>query len=103
MSGLKKGMKLKMNKAELIVAVAGELNLTRREADKIVNTVFDTITETLRKGEKVQLVGFGAFEAKKRVGHSGHNPRTNELIEIPEMLLPQFRAGKALKEAINKK
>ncbi len=92
-----------MNKAELINAVAVKLNASRREADKMVNAVLDTITEALKKGEKVQVVGFGAFEVKKRASHSGHNPRTKEPIEVPETLLPQFKAGKALKEAVNQK
>jgi DNA-binding protein HU-beta len=92
-----------MNKAELIGAVAKKLNASRKDAEKAVNAVFDTITETLQKGDKVQMVGFGAFEAKKRATHSGFNPRTNEPMEIPETVLPQFKAGKALKEAINKK
>jgi DNA-binding protein HU-beta len=92
-----------MNKAELIGAVAEKLNASRKDAEKAVNAVFDTITETLQKGDKVQMVGFGAFEAKKRATHSGFNPRTNEPMEIPETVLPQFKAGKALKEAINQK
>lgn len=92
-----------MNKAELIEAVAEKLNVSRKDAGKAVNAVFDTITETLKKGDKVQMVGFGAFEPKKRAAHSGFNPRTNKPMEISETVLPQFKAGKALKEAINKK
>ncbi len=92
-----------MNKAELIEAVAVKLNVSKKEAAKAVNTVFDTIIETLKKGEKVQMVGFGAFEAKKRAGHRGFNPKTSQPLDIPETLLPQFKAGKALKEAINNK
>jgi DNA-binding protein HU-beta len=76
-----------MNKAELIGAVAEKLNATRKDAEKAVNAVFDTITET-PKGDKVQMVGFGAFEAKRRATHSGFNPRTNEPMEIPETVLP---------------
>ncbi|MBO4331048.1 MAG: HU family DNA-binding protein [Oscillospiraceae bacterium] len=91
-----------MNKAELISAVAEKLGTSKKDADKAVNAVFDTITETVAKNEKVQLVGFGTFEVKTRAGHKGHNPRTNAEIIIPESKIPQFKAGKALKDAANK-
>lgn len=91
-----------MNKTELIGVIAEKLDVQRKDADKIVNTFFDTITAALKKGDKVQITGFGAFEVKKREAHMGRNPRTKEDIEIPETLVPQFKAGKALKDAINK-
>jgi DNA-binding protein HU-beta len=91
-----------MNKTDLISVIAEKLDVQRKEADKIVNTFFDTITAALQKGDKVQITGFGVFEVKKREAHIGRNPRTKENIEIPETLVPQFKAGKALKEAVNK-
>ncbi len=91
-----------MNKAELVGVIADKLNIQRKDANKIVDTFFETITSTLKKGEKVQISGFGAFEVKKREAHLGRNPRTKEDIEIPETNVPQFKPGKALKEAINK-
>ncbi|NMA36815.1 MAG: HU family DNA-binding protein [Papillibacter sp.] len=91
-----------MNKTDLISVIAEKLDVQRKEADKIVNTFFDTITAALQKGDKVQITGFGVFEVKKREAHMGRNPRTKENIEIPETLVPQFKAGKALKEAVNK-
>ena len=89
-----------MNKAELINAVAEKTNLTKKDAESAVSAVFEVITESLAKDEKVQLVGFGSFEVKSRAARIGRNPRTKEQIKIPASKLPVFKAGKALKDAV---
>ena len=91
-----------MNKTELIAVVAEKTGITKKEAERIVSATFDTVTETLVKGEKVQVAGFGAFETKEREARMGRNPRTKENIEIPATRLPVFKAGKALKDAVAK-
>ncbi|MCL2342914.1 MAG: HU family DNA-binding protein [Firmicutes bacterium] len=91
-----------MNKAELVTAVAEKSGLSKKDSEKAVNATLETITNTLETGEKVQLVGFGVFEVKTRGVRVGRNPRTKEEIEIPASRVPQFKAGKALKEAIGK-
>lgn len=90
-----------MNKTELIAAVAEKSGLTRKDSEKAVFAALETITETLKTGEKVQLVGFGVFETRVRPAHKGHNPMTGEEIEIAASKSPAFKAGKALKEALN--
>lgn len=90
-----------MNKAELIAAVAEKSNLSRKDAEKAVNVALETIEEALKASEKVSLVGFGTFEAKTRAARKGHNPATGEEIEIAESKAPVFKAGKALKDALN--
>ena len=90
-----------MNKMELIGAVAQKCGISKKDAETYVAAVFSTITDTLKAGEKVQVVGFGAFEAKKRPSRKGHNPMTGEEIQIAESVAPSFKAGKALKEALN--
>ena len=92
-----------MTKAEMIVAVAEKAGMTKKDAEKAVAAVLETITETLIQGEKVQLVGFGAFDVKERGVRMGRNPKTKKEIEIPASRVPQFKAGKALKEAVDKK
>ncbi len=92
-----------MNKAELISEVAVKAGLSKKDSEKAVNAALDTITATLVKGEKVQLVGFGNFDVKERGVRMGRNPKTKEEIEIPASRVPQFKAGKALKEAVDKK
>ncbi len=92
-----------MNKAELIAEVAVKAGLSKKDSEKAVNAALDTITDTLSAGEKVQLVGFGVFDVKKRGTRMGRNPKTKEEIEIPASRVPQFKAGKALKEAVDKK
>ena len=92
-----------MNKAELIAEVAVKAGLSKKDSEKAVNAALDTITDTLQTGEKVQLVGFGVFDVKERGTRMGRNPRTKEEIEIPASRVPQFKAGKALKEAVDKK
>lgn len=91
-----------MNKAELITAVAEKANLSKKDSEKAVNAALETITATLETGEKVQLVGFGVFDVKERGVRMGRNPKTKEEIEIPASRVPQFKAGKALKDAIAK-
>ena len=84
-----------MNKAELINAVAASADCSKKDAEAI-------ITAALTEGEKVQLVGFGSFEVKKRAARIGRNPKTKESIEIPASVVPVFKAGKALKDAVAK-
>ncbi len=90
-----------MNKVELIAAVAEKTNISKKDAEKIITAFTETVTETLKKGDKVSLVGFGTFEAKERAAREGINPRTKEKIKIKASKAPSFKAGKALKEAIN--
>ena len=92
-----------MNKAELIAAVAEKAGLSKKDSEKAIGATLDTITETLQTGEKVQLVGFGAFETKTRAARMGRNPKTKEEIQIAESTVPVFKAGKAFKDAIDKK
>ena len=89
-----------MNKTELIAAVAEKSGSTKKDADAIVSSVIDVITDALKKGEKVQLVGFGTFETKSRAARVGLNPRTKETINIPASKVPTFKSGKALKDSI---
>ncbi len=91
-----------MNKSELIAAVAKEADLTKKDAEAAVNAVVGTVTDALKKGDKVQLVGFGTFETRERAARTGKNPRTGEAIKIAASKVPAFKAGKALKDTINK-
>ena len=91
-----------MNKTELIAAVAEKAGLTKKDAERVINATVDTITESLVKGDKVQLFGFGIFEVKNREARVGRNPRTKETIQIPATKLPVFKAAKALKDAVAK-
>ena len=91
-----------MNKAELIAAAAEKAGVSKKDSDKVITAALDTITEALASGEKVQLVGFGAFDVKERGERVGRNPQTKEEIKIPASKVPQFKAGKALKDAIAK-
>lgn len=90
-----------MNKAELIDAVAAKSGLQKNEASRAVDAVFDAITEALKGGDAVSLLGFGSFAVKGRAARSGRNPRTGETIEIAASKIPGFKAGKALKDAVN--
>ena len=90
-----------MNKAELIDAVSGQAGLAKAEATKAVDAVFDSITAALKSGDTVALLGFGTFVVKGRAARAGRNPRTGETIEIPASKVPGFKAGKALKDAVN--
>ncbi len=89
-----------MNKAELIAVVADKAGLTKKDSEKAVNATFDTITAALQAGDKVQLVGFGAYDVKTRGVRMGRNPKTKEEIKIPASRVPVFKAGKALKDAV---
>ena len=92
-----------MNKAELIAAVAEKTGFTKKDAEAAVNAVTASVEEALVKGDKVQLIGFGTFETKPRKARQGRNPqKPGEVIEIPASKAPVFKAGKALKDAINK-
>ena len=91
-----------MNKAELIAAVAAQTGETKKSAEATINAFVDTVTKSLKKGDKVQLVGFGSFEVRKRAARKGRNPQTGAEIKIPASKAPVFKAGKALKETVNK-
>ncbi len=90
-----------MNKAELIDAVADGADISKAAATRAVDTVIDQITKTLKGGDQVTLVGFGTFSVKDRAARTGRNPRTGEPINIPASKNPSFKAGKALKDAVN--
>ena len=92
-----------MNKADLIAAIAAKTGDTKKSAEASVNALVDVITEALVKGDKVQLVGFGSFEVRKRAARKGRNPQTKEEIKIPASKAPVFKAGKALKDLVNNK
>ena len=92
-----------MNKAELIAAIAAKTGETKKSAEESVNAFVSVVTESLTKGDKVQLVGFGSFEVRKRAARKGRNPQTKEEIKIPASKAPVFKAGKALKDLVNKK
>ena len=91
-----------MNKAELINVVAEKAGLSKKDTEKAVTALIDTITAELVAGEKVSLVGFGNFDVKTREARTGRNPKTKEEIQIPATRIPQFKAGKALKDAAAK-
>lgn len=91
-----------MNKAELIGKIAEKSELSKKDSEKALNAAIESIVEALKADEKVQLVGFGVFETKVRAARTGRNPKTKEVIEIPESKNPQFKPGKALKEAVAK-
>ena len=91
-----------MNKAELINAVAASADISKKDAEAAVSAALDAITGALKEGDKVQLVGFGSFEVKKRAARTGRNPKTKEAIESPASVVPVFKAGKALKDAVAK-
>lgn len=90
-----------MNKTEVIAQVAKKAGLTKKDAEKAVQALFESVQQALRDGDKVQLIGFGTFEAKERSARVGRNPRTGQELEIPASKYPVFKAGKALKEAVN--
>ena len=91
-----------MNKAELVAAVAEKTALSKKDSEKAVNAAFEAITAALVGGDKVQLVGFGAFEVKERNARVGRDPKTKEEIQIPASRVPVFKAGKALKDVVAK-
>lgn len=92
-----------MNKAELVEAMAKKTSETKKVTEESLNALVEVITEALASGDKVQLVGFGSFEVMKRAARKGKNPQTGEEIKIPASKAPKFKAGKALKDVVNKK
>ena len=92
-----------MNKTELIAAIAEKAELTKKDAENALKAFTDTVADELKKNGKVQIVGFGTFEVSKRSARKGRNPLTNEEIKIAASKAPKFKAGKALKEIVNKK
>lgn len=90
-----------MNKGELIDAVADSADLSKADAARAVDAVFNSITGSLKQGDSVAMAGFGSFSVKKRAARNGRNPRTGETIFIPASNVPGFKAGKALKDAVN--
>ena len=90
-----------MNKTELVANVADKTGTTKREAEKAVNAVFAALQQAMVEGDTVQLIGFGTFEVKERAARTGRNPRSGAMIEIPASKNPVFKAGKALKDAVN--
>ncbi len=91
-----------MNKTELIAAVAAATDLSKKDAEKAVAATIDALTAALKKDDKVQIIGFGSFEVKKRAARMGRNPATNEMVKIPASKSVAFKAGKALKDAVSK-
>ncbi|KYO67370.1 MULTISPECIES: HU family DNA-binding protein [Thermovenabulum] len=91
-----------MNKADLVSAMAEKSGLTKKDAEKALNAFIDSVMEALSKKDKVQLVGFGTFEVRERSARKGRNPQTGEEIDIPAANIPVFKAGKALRDGINK-
>lgn len=90
-----------MNKTELVAAMAEEAGLSKKDAEKALKAFTEVVTAELKKGEKVQLVGFGTFEVSERAAREGRNPQTGEVMPIPASKSPKFKAGKALKDSIN--
>jgi len=90
----------KMNKAQLIEEVSDKIGLTKKETGNVVDAVTETITDTLSKGEKVTLVGFGTFQVMERKARTGRNPQTGETIQIPAKKVPKFVPGKGLREKV---
>lgn len=89
-----------MNKAELVNAVADKAGVTKKQADEILGATIDTIIETVSKGDKVTLVGFGSFEPRARKAREGRNPKTGKALKIPATTVPAFSAGKVFKDAV---
>ena len=90
-----------MNKTELVAAIAEKAELSKKDSEKALKAFIDTVTDELKKGEKIQLVGFGTFEVQHRAAREGRNPRTGETMTIAASKAPKFKAGKALKDSIN--
>ena len=90
-----------MNKTELVAAIAEKSELSKKDSEKALKAFIDTVTEELKKGEKIQLVGFGTFEVSEIAAREGRNPQTGETMTIAACKAPKFKDGKALKDAIN--
>ena len=97
-----RGGKNSMNKTELVAAIAESAELSKKDAEKALKALTEVVTEELKKGGKVQLVGFGTFETSKRAAREGRNPQTGKSMKIAASTAPKFKAGKALKDAVNK-
>ncbi len=91
-----------MNKSELVVALAEKTEMTKKSAETSLNALVEIITDELKNGGKIQLVGFGTFETRKRAARKGRNPQTGEEMKISASTVPVFKAGKALKDSVNK-
>ena len=89
-----------MNRTELVAAMAEKTQLSKKDADLALKAFIDVVSEEMQKGEKVQLVGFGTFEVSERAAREGRNPKTKEVIQIPETTVPVFKAGAAFKEKV---
>lgn len=92
-----------MNKTELVASVAEKSGLSKKDSEKAVAAVIDSIVEVVKKSEKVQLIGFGTFELRSRAARTGRDPRTNKPINIPACKVPAFKVGKAFKDAVSGK
>ena len=90
-----------MNKTELVAAVAEQADISKKDAEKVLKAFVDVVTEEMKKGEKVQIVGFGTFEVSERAAREGRNPQTGKTMKIEACKAPKFKAGKALKDAVN--
>ncbi len=91
-----------VNKSDLVNAVSAEVELSKKDTEKVVNAVFKNITDALAEGDKVQVIGFGTFSTRKREARKGRNPATREEITIPATTVPVFKAGKGLKDRVKK-
>ncbi len=91
-----------MNKTELVAAIAAKAEVSKKDAENVLNAFIDTVGSTLKSGDKIQLVGFGTFETRERAARKGKNPQTGAVIDIPAATVPAFKAGKALKDIIAK-
>ena len=91
-----------MNKSELVAAMAEKANVSKKAAEESLNAMLDVVKDAMAKGDKVQLVGFGSFEVRTRAARKGHNPQTKAEIKIPACKAPAFKAGKALKDIVNR-
>ena len=90
-----------MKKQELVAAISQEAEISKKDADRALTAAINAITKALADGDKIQLVGFGTFEVRERAARTGKNPRTGEMIEIAASKVPAFKAGRALKDAVN--
>lgn len=90
-----------MNKTDLIGEVAGKAEITKKDAEKVINAFFTTVEDALKSGDKIQLIGFGTFEVRDRQARKGRNPQTGAEIDIPAARVPAFKPGKALKDALD--
>ena len=92
-----------MNKTELVAAMAKDTNLSKKDVEAVLKSFIDVVTDELKKGEKIQLVGFGTFEVSTRAAREGRNPQTGKTMKIAASKAPKFKAGKALKDVVNGK